>query len=112
MHSISARKTTIEGRVDMDALAALDARDAMVLPAEATHALLGARVFVTPEMFVARMTADRIMVMTESRVFVAVDDLEIDDGIDALQDIAGLDCITRAVSGDHRMVFTRDTPES
>jgi len=41
-------------------------------------------------------------------LFVATDELGVDAGIDALQEIAGLDSITRSTPVTMRFMFTAD----
>lgn len=107
-----APKAMIEGRIDLEALADLGEGETMVLPVEATLSFLGEEVYVTPDMFVARMSEDKVLVTTENLVFVATDELGIDAGIDALLEIAGLDGITRAVPVTMRLMFERNSPAS
>lgn len=107
-----AKDASITGKFDMQAVAGLDDGETMVLPLEAQLSFLGNTVNLTPEMFIVRISEDKVMATTESMVYVATDEIEIDAAIDKLQEIAGLDSITRSVPVVMRLVFDRDASES
>lgn len=107
-----APNALITGQIDMATLSELGVGETAVIPVEAQLSFLGTDLPVTPEMFVARIADDKVMVTTDSMVFVATDELEIDAGIDMLKEIAGLDTITRAVPITMRLMFQLSDTEA
>ena len=107
-----AKDASITGQIDMQAVAGLDDGATMILPLEAELSFLGNTVNLTPEMFIARISEDKVMATTENMVFLSTDEFGIDAGVDTLQEIAGLDSITRAVPVVMRLVFDRDGSEN
>ena len=98
--------------VDMVALDTLGVGESMVLEAEGTVSLLGQEVPFYSDLFVIRVGEDKVMVTTDGMLMLATDDLGIDAAIDQLQEIAGLDSITRVSPVTVRLVFASDTPDT
>ncbi|MEO0370213.1 MAG: YceI family protein [Pseudomonadota bacterium] len=103
---------TINAEIDMSAIEGLAEGDTAVVDFEGTIGLLGNEVDVFTEVFVARMTGDKVLVTTNEMVMIATDELGLDAGIDKLQEIAGLDSITRSVPVTIRLVFDKTDPAS
>jgi len=101
----NAPSATISADLDMEKLNALAAGDTSVMEVDATLTLLGQEVNVYTNMFVAKMSDERVLVSTDNMLFVDTEELGLDGGIDMLQELAGLDSITRSVPITIRMVF-------
>lgn len=102
----------LAAEIDMDAMNAIGAGNTGTVDVDATLSLLGADVDVSTSMFVARLGEDKVVVSTNNFMFLDTDELGVDAGIDMLQEIAGLDDITRAVPISIRLVFTQTEPAS
>ena len=74
---------------------------------DGTLSLLGEDVSVFTDVVLIRLGDDSVMVTTNDMVFLATDELGIDDGIDKLQELASLDGIARATPITARFMFTR-----
>lgn len=96
---------TLSAELDTEALSAMSAGDTSVMEVDATLSFLGQDIEVFTELFVARMSDERVLVTTNDLLYVDTEELGIDGGIDMLKEIAGLDDITRAVPVTIRMVF-------
>jgi len=96
---------SLTGQIDMAAMDALAVGGTMVQEMEITLGFLGEQVPLDASLFVARLSETDVMVTTDSMVFVTADDLGISEGIDTLQELAGLDSITRAVPVTLRLMF-------
>ncbi|MEM6609577.1 MAG: YceI family protein [Pseudomonadota bacterium] len=99
---------TISTDIDIAELDGLGVGDTMMITVDATLALLGVESSYPADLFVARLGEDRVMVTSNDFVYIATDELGIDDGIDMLQELAGLDSITRAVPVSMRFIFDMD----
>ena len=93
--------------IDMDALKSMRAGQSTTMELDATLTLLGNEVDVFTEVFVVRTSARDVMVTTNDMVMLATDELGIDAGIDKLQELAGLDSITRVTPVSARFMFSR-----
>lgn len=91
--------------LDMDTLKTMRPGDTGVMEVDATLSFLGQEINVFTQMFLARMSDDRVLVTTNDMLYIATDELGIDAGIDMLQELASLDDITRSVPVTLRMVF-------
>ena len=103
---------TVSATVDMVALDKLDVGESMVAEIEGTLSLLGQEVALYSDLFVIRVGEDKVMVTTDGMLMLATDELSVDTAIDQLQEIAGLDSITRVSPVTVRLVFDSDTPDS
>lgn len=103
----NAPSATLTAQLDMDDITDLRPGRTMTTEVDATLSLLGNDVNVYTEMFVARLSGRSVMVTTNDMLFLATDELGIDAGIDKLQELAGLDSITRATPVTVRLVFER-----
>lgn len=102
----------LSAAVDMAALEQLEIGDAMVAETDATLSMLGQDTALFTDLFILRVTEDKVMVTTDGMVMVATDEIGIDAGIDKLQELASLDSITRVTPVTLRLMFTSDTPGS
>jgi hypothetical protein len=84
----------------------------MVTEADGTLTFLGKEVDLFTNLFVMRVGEGKVLVTTDGMLMVATDELGIDAPIDMLQEIAGLDGITRVSPVTLRLVFDSDAPDS
>lgn len=103
---------TVSASVDMAALDKLGVGESMLTETEGTLSLLGQEVALYSDLFVIRVGEDKVMVTTDGMLMLATDELGIDPAIDQLQEIAGLDSITRVTPVAVRLVFDSDAPDS
>lgn len=103
----NAPTATLTAALDMDALKSMRAGDTKVMELDATLSLLGNDVDVFTEVFVVRTSPRDVMVTTNDMVMLATDELGIDAGIDKLQELAGLESITRVTPVNARFMFSR-----
>ena len=100
-------KATITGQVDMGSLSDLVPGETATTAVEGTLGLAGAEVPVTAELFVAALGEDRVLVTTDEMIMLHADEAGIEEGLEALRDIAGLDSIARVSPVTLRLVFQR-----
>lgn len=105
----NAPSATVSASVDMAAMNALAVGEATTMELDGTLALLGNDVDVYGNLFVMRLAENRVMVTTDGMVMLAMDEAGVDAGIDKLQELAGLDGITRVSPVTLRLVFDQDS---
>ncbi|MCB9988291.1 MAG: YceI family protein [Rhodospirillales bacterium] len=98
---------TLKTQVDLEKLDALAPGETTTLDVEGALDLSGISVPVETSMFVARLSADKILAVTDEMIMVTTEDLGIDAGIDKLRELAGLPGITRVVPVTLRFVFEK-----
>ncbi|MEM6312343.1 MAG: YceI family protein, partial [Pseudomonadota bacterium] len=86
---------SLSAEVEMDELSALGVGETTTTDAFGTLSLLGTDVDVDAVLFVMRLSEDKVMVTTDGMAMLNVSDAGLSAGIDKLQEIAGLDSITR-----------------
>ena len=99
-------KASIAAEVDMEEVNALKVGETAVTDAFGTLNLLGNEVDVDASLFVMRLTEDKVLVTTDGMAMLNVSDAGINAGIDKLQELAGLDSITRVSPVTMRLIFT------
>ncbi len=99
---------TLSAQIDMDAMKAMDVGGMSVMDIEGTLAFLGRDIDIETEMFVTRLSEKQVIVTTNNMLFLSVEDLGVNDGVDMLMKLAKLPGITRTVPVTVRMVFDRD----
>ncbi|MEM8776212.1 MAG: YceI family protein [Pseudomonadota bacterium] len=102
----NAPKAKIVAEVDMEEVNSLEVGESAVTDAFGTLNLLGNEVDVDAALFVMRLTEDKVMVTTDGMAMLNVSDAGINAGIDKLQEIAGLDSITRVSPVTMRLIFS------
>lgn len=100
---------TVTAQIDMAALNGLDVGGATTTETTGTLSLLGEEIDLDVALFVMRLADDKVMVVTDGMVMLSTEDAGIDAGIGALQEIAGLDSITRVSPVTMRLIFDKDT---
>ena len=103
----SIPSATLSAKLEMDALTAMRPGDTKTMEMDATLSLLGNDVDVFTEVFVARLSGRSVLVTTNDMLFLDMDELGIDSGIDMLQELASFDSIARATPITIRFVFER-----
>ncbi len=98
---------TLSAEIDMDTLKRMRPGESAVIEADVDLSFLGQDVSVFSELFVIRTSGSSVMVTTNDMIYLDTEQLGIDGGIDKLQELAGLDSITRAVPVSLRFVFER-----
>lgn len=100
---------TLKAQIDMAGLKSLPVGGAGVVDSRITLSLLGRDIPVEADLFVLRITDTRVLVSTDSMVFVSSEDLGIDDGITKLMGLAELSGITRTAPITARFIFNADS---
>lgn len=98
----------LTAQLEMDEFGQLDVGSSKVMEIDFDLALVGNNVPLYGEIFVMRVGEDKVLVTTNSMVFVDTEELGIDAGVDKLQELASLEDITRAVPVTMRFMFNRD----
>jgi len=98
---------TITAQVDPAAFQALDIGDSTVQPLAATISVKGVETKVDTELEVTRVGADRVLAVSTEPVIIYADALELTEGLNQLQELAGLPSITPAVPVTFSLAFER-----
>lgn len=104
----NAPRATVSAQIDMGALEGMAVGESTVMEVEGDLTLLGVEVPLYGDMFVMRLTEDKVMVTTDSMLFLSTADAEIDPGVDKLMELASLPNIVRAVPVTLRLMFDAD----
>jgi hypothetical protein len=102
-----AATATLTGQIDMEALNGMAVGETKIMEIEGTLAFAGAENKVYPNMLIARLAEDRVLVTTADFLMISTADLGITAGIDTLMELAGLDGITRVTPVSIRMIFEK-----
>lgn len=104
----NAPRATISAAIDLAAMEAVPVGGSMVMGVEGNLDLLGVDVPLYGDLFVMRLTDDKVMVTTDSMIFISTADAGIDAGVDKLMELASLPNIVRAVPVTLRLMFDAD----
>ncbi|WP_254684903.1 YceI family protein [Tateyamaria omphalii] len=104
----NAPRASISAQIDMAAMEAVAVGDSTVMEVEGNLDLLGVDVPLYGDMFIMRLARDKVMVTTDSMMFLSTADAEIDPGVDKLMELADLPNIVRAVPVTLRLMFDAD----
>lgn len=99
---------TISAQLDMSTLEGLKLGDAATTEVTGTLSLGGTDVDLDASFFVMRVQEDQVLATNEGMIMLSTEDAGIDAGIDKLQELAGLDGITRVSPVTLRLVFDQD----
>ncbi|MCY4178793.1 MAG: YceI family protein [Litoreibacter sp.] len=102
----NAPDAKITAEIDMSELDALAIGEATTIETFGTVALLGTDNELDAKLFVMRLSETQVMVASEGMVMLSTEDAGINAGIDVLQELAGLDSITRVSPVSLRLFFT------
>lgn len=97
----------LTGSVDMDDVSALDVGATMVTDFEGELSLAGVSSEIETEVFVARLSEDRVLVTTSDILMLSTADIGVTAGVDKLMELANLSGITRVSPATIRMVFEK-----
>lgn len=101
----NAPTATITAQLDMAELDGLATGQSTTLETSGTLAFLGSDTDLDATFFVMRLSDDQVMVMTDGMVMLSAEDVGINAAIDVLQELAGLDSITRVSPVTMRLFF-------
>lgn len=100
-------KAELTGEIDFDEVHDLAIGATTTVDFEGEISLAGVSSDVEAEMFVARLSEDRVLVTTSDMLMLSTEDLGIDAGVDKLMELASLPGITRVTPVSVRMVFEK-----
>jgi polyisoprenoid-binding protein YceI len=98
---------TLSGKVDLDAMEKMKPGDTELVDIDGTLTLNGTDMDVDVSLFVARLTDDKMMAVTDEMIMLSTEDAGIDEGVSTLMKLADLPGITRVSPVTLRLVFTR-----
>ncbi len=101
----NAPKAEIAAQIDMAEVADLAVGESTVLEADAALTLVGSEVELYADMYILRLSEDRVMVSTNDMIMLSMEDLGLMAGIDKLMELADLPGITRVSPVTLRLVF-------
>ena len=104
----NAPTATITAKIDMATLHDMPVGESTVVETSGTLNLLGTENELDATFFVMRLSDDQVMVASNGMLMLSTEDAGIDAGIDALQEIASLDSITRVSPVSLRLIFNAD----
>ncbi len=107
-----AATATVTAEIDMAELEALEIGDATTLETTGTLSLVGIETELDAQLFVMRLTEDRVMVTTDGMIMLGTEDAGIDASIDVLKGLASLESITRVSPITLRLVFNATEKQS
>ena len=108
----NAPSATLKAQVDMADFDGLAVGESTVTEIDGDVVFLGVEAPVYMDVFVMRTDEQNVMVTTNSMMFISTDELEINEGIDMLKELASLDQITRTVPVTFRLMFSAGSTES
>ncbi|MEP5731525.1 MAG: c-type cytochrome [Sulfitobacter sp.] len=108
----STPKAMINASIDMDEVNALDVGASTVVDATGTVELAGNSLELDTEMFVIRVSSEKVMVTTNDMIMLNIADMGLTAGIDKLMELAKLPGITRVSPVTLRLVFDMDQKEA
>ncbi len=95
----------VSASVDIETLEGLEVGAMTSVMVDATLELLGVETGFDAPMVAVRLSETRVMLVSDGMIFLSTDDLEINAGIDKLQELASLPSITRTAPVTVRFVF-------
>lgn len=100
-------KATVSAQLDPTAFAALDVGQSLTQELDATLSLNGLETPVRTQVSVTRVSADRVLAVSNAPVIISADSLNLGDGLAKLQELAGLPSITPVVPVSFSIAFER-----
>ncbi len=104
----NAPSASVTANVDMAKLRDLSTGEATTIETPGTLALLGTETELDAVFFVMRLSDDKVLVSTDGILMLSTEDAGFDNAIDTLQELAGLDSITRVSPVTMRLVFNAE----
>lgn len=105
----NAPSAVITAQLDMDQLGNLATGESHVLTTSGNLSFLGQENELEASFFVIRLSDEKVMVTTNGMIMLSTTDAGIDAGIDKLQELAGLDSITRVSPVTMRLIFEAES---
>ena len=97
---------SITGKVDLEAITAMNPGASEVMEVEMTLSLHGASIALTAELMVTRLESG-VMASTLKPIIVTADSAGLVAGIEALREVVGLPSISRSVPVSFTLVFNQ-----
>ena len=97
---------SITGKVDLEAITAMNPGASEVMEVEMTLSLHGASIALTAQLMVTRLEAG-VMASTLKPIIVTADSAGLVAGIEALREVVGLPSISRSVPVSFTLVFNQ-----
>lgn len=91
--------------VDMDMMKTMAVGDTMTSVVEGTLMFLGQEVFVDLPVIAARLSDERVLIVSDGVTYLSTEELGIEAGVDKLMELAGVPSIDRAVPVAVRFMF-------
>lgn len=104
----AATKATVTAQIDMAELNDLAVGESTIIETYGDLAMIGAETELEAKLFVMRLSESKVMVTTDGMIMLSTEDTGVDAGIDVLQELAGLDSITRVSPVTMRLMFNLD----
>lgn len=108
----TAQQATVTAEVDMTEFNDIAVGEGRTIDTFGNLSLVGLDTELDAKLFVMRISEEQVLVTTEGMVMISTEDAGLDKGIDVLQDLAGLDSITRVSPVTMRLVFNADGAQS
>ncbi|MEM9972480.1 MAG: YceI family protein [Pseudomonadota bacterium] len=96
----------LTAEVDMDAMSGMAVGGTMESLVEGTLMFLGEEVYVDLPVIAARLAEDKVLIVSDGVTYLSTEELGIDEGVNTLMNLAGLESIDRAVPVTVRFMFT------
>ena len=104
----NAPAAKISAQIDRAALEAMNIGESQIIEVDAALDFVGVNADVSGDFFVMRLSEDRVMVSSNDFIFLDLDDIEANAGIDKLQELASLDSIARTTPVSLRLIFSQN----
>jgi len=98
---------TLEAQIDPCDVTGLDPGDTATVTIDGTLTLNGKALPVEADMFVTRLSENKVMITTDEMIMLSMADAGTDSGISKLMALANLPGITRVSPVSLRFVFTK-----
>jgi hypothetical protein len=99
---------SITASLDNDSIETLAPGSVAALEISAELTIKGQVVPLTMKIFAAKLSQDKVMVMSEQPILITAASLGLSEGVEKLREIAGLPNISQAVPVSFVLSFTRD----
>ncbi|MEM6303670.1 MAG: YceI family protein [Pseudomonadota bacterium] len=103
----NAPTARISAQIDMEEVNGLGVGESTVIIADGVVSLVGNEIELDGDLFVMRLSEDKVLVSTDGMIMMNIEDAGLTAGIDKLKEIAGLDVITRVSPVTLRLIFDR-----
>lgn len=105
-------KAIINAQIDMSEISDLTVGESAVIEADGTLTVVGSEVDLFADMYVMRLTPERVMVSTNDMIMLSMEDVGLTAGIDKLMELADLPGITWVSPVTLRLMFDLDAQKS